>query len=336
MRLHQRVTNGWIIACLCAYGFTPEPALGKFFFSRAQAPIVNLQQVATDYRFQSLTVKDKTIRLASRFDTLLFELDTRKAEYNGVQLWLNGPVSKSWGSYQILKADADKTLAPLLAPNRFLASEEYRVVVLDPGQGGEDRGANDLRRGMEEKKMTLDIALKVRKILTQHNIDVRLTRSGDISLKLEERCRLAGRWGADVCVSIHINAAQTAVPYGIETHILPPANSPITTSNTLGNRDRQTFPANAHDGANMILGYMLQRSMLKYSKAEDRGVRRSRFFVIRTMACPTALVECGFLSNRRESENLRGSAYQEKVARGIAEGILYYLNAVKRAHKLKP
>ena len=236
----------------------------------------------------------------------------------------------------MLQNDVDKMLAPLLNPSDAVKGEDYGMIVLDPGHGGQDPGACDLRRGLEEKRITLELAQRVRTTLQKCNVDARLTRSGDQTTDLDQRCLLANRWGADLFVSIHLNATANSGSSGIETHILPPAGCPITASAFVSSRDRVAFPGNRHDEANMILGYYLQKSLIKYTRLEDRGVRRSRFYVIRNVNCPAALVECGFISSRNDRTKIMTAAYRDNVVRGIAEGILTYLNMVKRAQALNP
>ena len=153
---------------------------------------------------------------------------------------------------------------------------------------------------------------------------------------LPERCQYAARVQADVFVSIHLNSAADPDSSGIETHILPPACHPITASATVGSRDRTAYPGNSHDGANMALGYFLQKSLLKRTGAEDRGVRRSRFCVVKSAPCPAALVECGFVSNREEARKLLTAEYQDRIAQALAEGVLAYLDAVRRTQPSGP
>jgi len=311
---------------------TEAASAGSFIMGDA----VSLSQLSHRYNFLSYTAQGKNLALRTKFNTFTFEGDTRKVEFNNILIWLNAPVARHWGSWTIRDVDVDKTIVPLLNPSLALKSESWRLVILDPGHGGEDRGASDLRRGLEEKRITLELAQRVRTILRKYNVDARLTRDGDQTTDLDKRCLLANRLGADLFVSIHLNAAANAESSGIETHILPPAGCPITASAFVGSRDRVAFTGNRHDEANMILGYYLQRSLIKYTRVEDRGVRRSRFYVIRNVACPAALVECGFISSRNDRTKIMTSAYRDNVVRGIAEGILTYLNLVKRAQALNP
>ena len=318
------LAGAWLVAqAACAASFIMGDA-------------VSLSQLSHRYNFLSYTAQGKNLTLRTKFNTFTFEGDTRKVEFNNILIWLNAPVARHWGSWTIRDVDVEKTILPLINPPRALKSESWRLVVLDPGHGGQDPGASDLRRGLEEKRIALELAKRVRTILQKYNVDVRLTRDGDKTTDLNQRCLLANRWGADLFVSIHLNATANSDSSGIETHILPPAGCPITASAFVSSRDRVAFPGNRHDEANMVLGYMLQKSLLKYTRAEDRGVRRSRFYVIKCVPCPAALVECGFISNRKEREKLMQTEYKDRIAKALAEGIIAYLNTVKRAHNINP
>ncbi len=316
------------------------PVCGKSAGMKSYADVsrkttISLSQMAKRYAFRSLTVRGKQITLLTRFDTILLEGDSRRATFNGVNIWLNGPITRRWGSWHILQVDIDRVILPLIDPNNALASEESRIVALDPGHGGKDQGARS-RSGIIEKKMTLELARKVRAILLQYRVDARLTRNGDQQLELESRTNRARSWKSSLFVSIHLNSAESSSPAGIETHVLPPAGYSSTANNSLGVYDQVSYQANQHDRANTVLGFRLQRSLLKHTHSEDRGVRRSRFVVLKNINCPAALVECGFLSNRAEANKLLNSSYLDNVARGIAEGIMSYLNGVKRANRANP
>jgi len=280
--------------------FLCRPLVGKSVTIKSYTDVspktsVSLNQMAERYRFRSWTVNGKQITLLTKFNTILLEGDSRKATFNKVNIWLNSPITRRWGSWRICQADIDRTVWPLLNPDKALASEKYNVVVLDPGHGGNDNGAQS-RAGLKEKTITLDLARKVRLILLQHRIDVRLTRNADRQLGLDERIDMANRWESSIFISIHLNAADSSAPSGIETHILPPVGWPSTAKSRAGVYDRVVYTGNHHDRANIVLGYLLQRSLLKYADGEDRGVRRSRFVVLKNISCPAALLECGFLS----------------------------------------
>lgn len=293
-----------------------------------------VSKIAERFGFVSYNVKGRQITLRGKFNILGMEGGSRRASFNNVDFWLSAPPARRWGHWAMLQNDVDKMLMPLLHPSAAVKNEGYRVVVLDPGHGGGDKGANDLKRGIQEKQVVLELAKDVRAILKRYDIDARLTRWQDVSLELDERFQYAAKVRAALFVSIHLNAAENDDSSGVETHILPPAGCPITASAKLNNRDSAAYPGNRFDGANMVLGYMLQKSLLKYTHAEDRGVRRSRFQVIKNAPCPAALIECGFISNCREREKIMNSEYRGHIARALAEGIVAYLNTVKRAHNI--
>ncbi len=310
-------------------------AKSKSYADVTSKATVSLSQLASKCGFRSTTVNGKFITMLTKFNTLTMEGDSRRATFNGTAIWLNGPLTRHWSSWHVLQTDIDRTIRPLLNPNEALASEEYKVVVLDPGHGGDDHGARS-RSGLNENAITLDLARRVRTILLQYRIDTRLTRNSDQKLELEERTAQANAWNCSLFVSIHLNAAESSSPSGIETHILPPAGFSSTANNSLGVYDQVFFPGNRHDRANIVLGYLMQRSLLKHTRGEDRGVRRSRFVVLKNSTSPACLVECGFLSNRSEGSKLASTDYRDNLARGIAEGIISYLNSVKRANQVNP
>jgi N-acetylmuramoyl-L-alanine amidase len=80
----------------------------------------------------------------------------------------------------------------------------------------------------------------------------------------------------------------------------------------------------------MLLSFCVHQNVLATSGAADRGVRRARFYVLQYVDCPAVLVECGFLSNSFESSQVATSAYRERIATGIAQGILAYKKSVER------
>lgn len=294
---------------------------------------VSVNYLAERYWFQSLNVKGKEITLKTRYNTLKLEGNSRKAYFNDILIWLNGSVKKKKGKWHICQIDVDTTILPLISPPSALQSSGYKVVVIDPGHGGKDKGAVGRRRNVEEKRTALDIARRVEKILKKKKVNVRLTRRKDRQVSLANRCAMANSWKADLLVSIHLNASRSSVPSGIETHIVPPAGCRVTGRSILKRRDHSSYPGNRHDKANMFLGYVMQKNILGRAKADDRGIRRSRFYVIKNVSCPAVLVECGFLSNRKEESKFISRSYRNVVAQGIASGILEYLEAVKSTKK---
>jgi N-acetylmuramoyl-L-alanine amidase len=80
----------------------------------------------------------------------------------------------------------------------------------------------------------------------------------------------------------------------------------------------------------MLLAFHVHRTLLVASGAPDRGVRRARFYVLQYAECPSILVECGFLSNPAEASQIATANYRDKLANGIAQGILSYKQVLER------
>ena len=108
--------------------------------------------------------------------------------------------------------------------------------------------------------------------------------------------------------------------------------TPAGASSSNGSKIEYTkYPGNNFDQNNFALAYLMQRSMLGYSKALDRGVKHARFLVLREVKMPGVLVECGFLSNP-ESERIIGTdRYLDQIAKGIVTSIINYKRVAESA-----
>ena len=292
-----------------------------------------LNDIMAAYGFGPPSQYGRNAVYRSRTSTVVFEAGSRRVVFNGLTIYLNRCTDQGASGLFVAPVDAADTLGALLFPTRALKSVGGVTVVLDAGHGGADPGTQGVGH-TEEKTLTLDIAKRVREKLAACQMTVWLTRDKDRFTALEERCWRGEKLGADVFVSIHFNASRNASISGIETYIVPAAGYPTT-----GELDRQPLasrgtacPGNKFDGANAILAQYLQKGLLAYSHAEDRGIRRARFYVIRNMSCPAALVECGFLSNSREAARIADVTYRDQLAEGLARGILTYLS---RVHELR-
>lgn len=279
-----------------------------------------IDSLGARYGFPSPSIRAKTITLKSKYTTMVFNEHSRKLLFNGILVWMNGPVVENHGKWSITKADIVKTVEPLLRADRVLESVSVSTVVLDPGHGGNDTGAIG-RRKVYEKKVVLDIAKRVREKLKSSGAAVKLTREKDSDLSLSARTAKARQWDADIFVSIHVNSAHNSHASGIETYVLPAAGFP----STAGNDDKKTYSGNKYDETNTLLAYYVHKEVLGRAKSIDRGIRRARFDVLRDAPCPAILVECGFVSNKKEEEKMLQAKYRDNMAEGIAQGILTYM-----------
>lgn len=270
--------------------------------------------------------------------SLRVELDSRRMELDGVLVWLAVPASRTNGAWRLHATDAARAIFPLMRPVAHLAAgrEDLSAILLDPGHGGMDSGAVS-PGGLEEKDLTLKIARRVRDRLKAAGVRVLLTREDDTQVPLEERNRMAEAIRPAAFVSLHLNAAPSSGAQGVETYVLTPAGCASTNARDPEPSARYAAAAgNRRDGENAILGYAIQRRLVLETGAEDRGLRRARFHVLKNSTVPAALVECGFLSNGGEARRLGDDAYLATLARAIALGILDYRDQCVRARRLAP
>ncbi|MEY4484478.1 MAG: hypothetical protein RL693_1930 [Verrucomicrobiota bacterium] len=179
-------------------------------------------------------------------------------------------------------------------------TQAFDTVVIDPGHGGHDRGA--AVGYVFEKHMALDTARRVEQLLRAKGLKVIMTRSSDVFIPLPGRAAVGNRYGNAIFVSIHYNYNRGGSGHGLETYY-------------------------CHDKSYPLAGY-IQAYLIQDTRMQNRGVKHANFHVIKnTTRNPAVLVECGFVSNSGERSAMMGGIYREKIAEGIAKGILAFRKA---------
>lgn len=280
----------------------------------------------------SVTGKQATLADATgpRF---VLEADERDFHLDGVRIHLSRPVLINGSALWVTRLDAEKILAPLARPADLVAqlpAAPPRLIVLDPGHGGTDPGTENKAARIAEKTAALDVALRVKKLLEARGSRVRLTREGDTRFSSNPRVDLplradfANKAGAELFVSIHFNNAPEAIK-GVETYVLPTQHM-LSTAATAPDEDTpRALPGNRFDHANLLLGFALHRALTTGLVAPDRGYKRARFAVLRTLKCPGVLVECAYLSNDEEARRVARPEYRQRIAESIVAGLAAYL-----------
>lgn len=270
------------------------------------------------------TVPDREAELRTGRTTLSFPLHKRWLFLNGERIFIGLPVALDRGTLMISRRDYDTTIKPLLTPTRFSPIPKLYRIVIDPGHGGKDPGAENRGKATNEKILALDVAKRLARKLRSYGYKVILTRETDKFVPLASRPSVANKHKADLFVSIHFNAVSDARVSGVETYVMTPPNLPSTNSGRMTASARRTYPGNKNDPWNLLAGFYLQTAMVRNLKADDRGLKRARFAVLRDLKCPGVLVEGGFLTNAQEAQQLKSIAYREKLANALLEGILLY------------
>src|SRR5207249_743432 len=168
------------------------------------------------------------------------------------------------------------------------------IVVIDAGHGGFDRGGIPGQR-IPEKEMTLDVAQRLKGVLTAAGYRVVMTRDSDVFVPLATRVAIANSYRNAIFVCIHFNSAKRMGAGGIETYFYSRDSLPLASA-------VHYFVAGGAPSAN-------------------RGVRRRGFYVLRKTGIPAVLVECGFLTNPTEGAYAESTSYRQKLATEIAAGI---------------
>jgi len=225
------------------------------------------------------------------------------------------------------------------------AGLEPRVVVIDPGHGGEDPGT--LGNGkLKEKTIVLDIAtLLADELKSRGGYVVHLTRKGDYFVGLSKRKQIANDSGGDIFISIHANSAPNRRAVGSEVFFVSPRGASDQAARELANRENacdlvggvspdadsdvlsilvDLKMSDNVDKSSDLASFVMQR--LKASGTSACTAKQAGFVVLKSLAMPSVLVEVGFLTNSDDVERLRKSSYRRQYAEALADAVDAYFD----------
>lgn len=291
----------------------------------------DLRSVAARLGMQAYWLRgDDTYRLRSRWTTIDAPSGGKIIAVNGLPVHLGFPLRETGGRLWIADEDYRHAIAPILVPQTFSPRPGLRRILLDPGHGGPDNGAENRALGLKEKRLTLELAFRLKRLLEEAGFEVLLTRADDRSVPLAQRSAMARRSGADLFLSLHFNAAENAAAAGFETFVLTPRHQASSRYAAPGPGDERRYGGNSQDPWNTLLGYHLQRGLVDRLGGPDRGLKRARFLVLKELDCPGALVEMGFVSHGPTAERLRAPAFRQTLAQALFDGIVAYQRRIAR------
>ncbi|HEY0396233.1 MAG TPA: N-acetylmuramoyl-L-alanine amidase [Candidatus Elarobacter sp.] len=205
-------------------------------------------------------------------------------------------------------------------PWKFGSNANSKLIVLDPGHGGGDTGT--AHNGLVEKTLTLDIAQRLRSLLTAQGWTVRMTREADVDpvssdnlakmradgkpnaddrAYLQTRCDVANNAGARLFISIHINSAPIESARGTTVYWYKPQDAPFAQA--------------------------IEKQLIPLAGTQDDGARHENFYVVRHTSMPAVLIETAFITNPGDVALLRQPSFLQNVAQGIANGVKAYAGA---------
>lgn len=245
------------------------------------------------------------------------------------------------------------------AANTHDLASAVKTIVLDPGHGGHDPGAVG-PNGLYEKDIVLDIALKVRTILSKNKkFKILLTRDKDVFIPLVERTAFANSKNADLFISIHVNASPKKTARGIETYLLNWSNDEESirvaarenaislkkmkeqmkkyksdVDVMLSDLRRDLKRDESIKLANYVQGSIVSTLGENYNGIKNLGVKNALFYVLFGARMPSVLAEVSFISNPAEENLLSKESYREYIAQAIADGIDTYASGVPQMQKM--
>ena len=246
------------------------------------------------------------------------------------------------------KTDRGAKTDPKLSLSRQLGLK-IKTIAIDAGHGGKDPGAIG-RSGLREKTITLDVAKRLAVLVKERlGCEVVMTRDRDVFIELEQRPFIAKSKGADLFVSIHVNANRKRKARGIETYIqslrasdrdamataaFENATSTKTLSQLGNELDRILKDLRTDDKVNEsieLAGYV-QNSLVSSVRpvkgyVVNRSVKKAFFYVLVNTEMPSILAEVGFISNPDEEKMLKSDAHRQKIAEALFEGVRKYVES---------
>lgn len=231
-----------------------------------------------------------------------------------------------------------------------------KIVMLDPGHGGIDSGAVG-EEGSEEKHIVLEIAHNIRQILSQHNgIEARLTRESDHFIPLAQRVEIAHQHGADLFMSIHADGFTSPSANGASVFALSNRGASSAMARYLSEKENAADKVGGikTQSDNLLLQQVLfdlvQTDTIKNSLTlgshilkqirpvhhlHSQHTEQAAFAVLKSPSIPSVLVETSFITNPEEERLLGTTAFRQKIAGAIADGIVSFFNEFDR-HNHRP
>ncbi|MBP5663681.1 MAG: N-acetylmuramoyl-L-alanine amidase [Bacteroidales bacterium] len=237
------------------------------------------------------------------------------------------------------------------------STEKKFKLVIDAGHGGEDPGCRGKKS--QEKTVTLNVALKLGKLISDNYDDVQViyTRKTDVFVEVYKRAVIANNNHADLFISIHCNAAENKSAHGVETWVMglakSDANMEVAKKENAAILKEKNFENNyegfnpnspeanvifslhtsAYMNHSIMLADKVQKNLVRNTHLLDRTVKQAGFWVLYKVAMPSILIELGFLSNAVEEEYMIKPGSQDVMAVSIYNSFVEYRNALDGTNK---
>ncbi len=225
------------------------------------------------------------------------------------------------------------------------------MIVIDAGHGGNDPGAKGAN-GTHEKTVTLAAAKELKdRLESTGRYRVHLTRSTDKFIKLQDRVLIGRKQGADLFISLHADSIDKPSVSGASIYTLSNTASDAQTAKLAARENQADLIAGvdlSHEDkqvANILIDLAMRDTMNQskffantvVKQAQRQGIRLlekphrfAGFAVLKAPDVPSVLIEMGFMSNRKEVDQLSSPAYRKKIVSAVADGIDGYFAKVQK------
>lgn len=221
-----------------------------------------------------------------------------------------------------------------------------KIIVIDPGHGGEDPGAAG-KLGTQEKRVVLEISRKLRDILNKkEGYRAFLTRNGDYYVPFKKRLKIAREYGADLFVSIHADSFKNRDARGSSVYCLSLGGASSEAAKLLArNENLADIIGGSPNGENSdetdpiilnmfqtntinsskVFGSTVLKCLNRVNQVKYNKVQEARFMVLKLPEIPSLLIETAYISNPKEEKLLQNSHFQKEIAKAIAAAITEFL-----------
>ncbi len=219
-----------------------------------------------------------------------------------------------------------------------------KIVVIDPGHGGQDPGAIGYR-GIKEKDIVLRIAKNLQSLIneTLPNVQAYLTRKGDYYIPLRDRVKFAHQYKADVFISLHINASRKKRVEGASVYYLSEMGASDKAADLLAKRENESdLIAGIKFSEDKLLNTILIDLVQTYTINEsvklcqfmlnglieegfyNEGIKCANFAVLKSPSIPSILLEIGYITNIKDAKKINNPKYQKKIAKKLFNSLAVY------------
>ena len=311
---------------------------------------VPLSQVKDFYNLSSMTKSGSYIILKLSDVELKFRAGGQEVLMNNVKFIFSHAVI-SLGSYHISIMDLKKVIDPVLRPFKIKAAKGFDTVIIDPGHGGKDPGAE--AGEYRESNLMLELAAAVKESLMRNtDFKVILTRNEDVFLSLEDRITIATQSGADLFISLHADAVIEGEASGTTVYLLS-ENATDKMSAQLASRHNPSEILRGVDLSGLdsqvasvlidmarqetkprneaFAQFILEVFKEKITELSSQPLRYAAFSVLKSPDIPSVLIEAGFMSTSSNLQNLITPIWRMEFADALSEAILRW--QIKDAQK---